>query len=285
MGKEKKRTTLGRSYLQEGPRLAPKLLRRPKNDTKIWRFMSLSKFLDLLARQSLFLAKLTQLRKDDPFEGSLGANRLSYLRRVMEDEVFARRELGIPEGQPFPEGLREAYDPSRTAWLNDMSAARIYVNCWHISEVESAHLWSIYTNQGEGVAIQTTVGKLAQSIGKNNTETRLAPVRYVDHTNFEMGPSFEDAAFYKRLSFAAEKELRVAHFLPLDKCLAERGEKRVFDPPTCVYLPIDCQTMIERVYISPSLGHWFAETVEAVLIRMGLSLPVTRSSLADSRIL
>lgn len=248
--------------------------------------MSLAKFLDLISRQSLFLAQIARLRADDPYEGSLGQDRLRYLERMTIDEGFFRQELGIRPGQQIPEGLREQYHPAATARQNELAASRTYVNCWHINPVESASLWSVYTNQGEGVAVQSSVGSLVDALGARTKEITIAPVRYINHRTFKLGPSFENAAFYKRQSFKAEKELRIRYLLPLDRCISSRSEgHRVWSPPPGIQIPIDCVKLIEHIYISPALGDWFRETVEQVVQKMGLNVSVTKSSLGEPRIL
>ncbi|MEO5806995.1 hypothetical protein [Devosia sp.] len=247
--------------------------------------MSLTKFLDLLARRSLFLGQLSALRSADPYEGSLGADRLIYLRRIMSDDNFARQELHIPAGEEIPPPLRASYDPSLTAWQNERSAERMYINCWHINEVESANLWAVYTNQGEGVAIQSSVGSLSSSLREFTGDFTIAPVRYINHNTFKMGPSFENAAFYKRLSFKSEKELRLRVLLPIEKCTEQIDGKSVWTPPRGMYMQADCEILIERVYVSPTLGDWFAETVQKVIESMGLNSPVIKSSINESRIL
>lgn len=280
----KKTVASHRFYYQEGIRRAPPLLRLPKADTKIWRFMPVSKFLDVIARKSIFLTQLSKFQSSDPHEGSLAFGRLSYLQRIMNDDSFARQELHIDEGQPIPTEIRAAYDPRLTAWQNQISAERIYVNCWHISAVESAHLWSTYAAFGEGVAIQTSVGALSRSL-INKAHITIAPVRYIDYQNFEIGPSLEDASFYKRLSFKAERELRIRYLLPFEQCAKVIDGKTFWKPPVGIYLPIDCATLIENVYISPTLSAWFGDTITRLLAQLGIEKNVVRSSILDPRIL
>lgn len=272
-------------YYQEGIRQAPNLPRLPRRDTMIWRYMSLSKFLDLISRRSLFLGQLAVLQKLDPFEGSLGASRLAYLQRIMQDDAFARQELHIPADQPISADLRRSFDPETTAWQNQRAAERAYISCWHINPVESANLWTVYAAQGEGVAIQTSVGSLVDSLDANAEQLTIAPVRYIDHHTYEMGPSPEDAAFYKRTSFKAERELRIRYLLPWDACLEKVGENTYWHPPAGIYMNVDCNRLIEQVHISPMLGDWFKDTVQALLSRLGLAKKVVKSSINDPRIL
>jgi len=100
-----------------------------------------------------------------------------------------------------------------------------------------------------------------------------------------MGPSSEDTAFYKRMSFKAEKELRIRYLLPWDKCIQKVGETRYWKPPVGIYLDVDCVSLIERVYISPTLGDWFQQTVTSLMSTLGLAKDVVKSSINDPRIL
>ncbi|MGN6157879.1 MAG: hypothetical protein ACTHNL_07275 [Devosia sp.] len=247
--------------------------------------MSLSKFLDLVTRKALFLCQLSILQKTDPFEGSLGKNRLAYLEKIIADDDFARKELHISEGKPIPEDLRASYAPDVSAWQNQRSAERTYINCWHLSTVESANLWSVYAAQGEGVAIRSTIAALTAALGEARDDLTIAPVRYVDHHTFKLGPSPEDAVFYKRLSFKSERELRLRYLCPWDRCIQQRGDQKIWAPPSGIYVPVDCDKLIQKVYISPMLGSWFRESVEAMLQRLGLEKRVAQSSINDPKIL
>src|SRR5579885_861214 len=95
----------------------------PPDDTMIWRYMSMSKFLSLLISRSLYLTQCDRL--EDPFEGTLPRN-------------------------STPDERRDA------AKMRHM----MYVNCWYMNEHESAAMWKLYSAAGDGIAVQSTIGRL-----------------------------------------------------------------------------------------------------------------------------
>lgn len=109
----------------------------PPDDTVIWRFMSLAKFLSLLTKSSIHFCQARMLRRDDPFEGTLSLPNLIFYRLIMTNEAFARQVFQIAPHEPLPPNYREVFSPGRQRQLGDIFASTTYVNCWHISEYES----------------------------------------------------------------------------------------------------------------------------------------------------
>jgi hypothetical protein len=141
-------------------------LKKPDNDTRIWRYMTLAKFVSLLAKNALFFTSIAILQNEDPFEGRLTKANLSYRERLFESDEYK----GI-EGQ-FS--------------LSDEIAKKMLlytlVNCWHINEVESAAMWKLYLLGSEDIAIRSTFQRLTSSFvinessppdNKNNSLMRI----------------------------------------------------------------------------------------------------------------
>jgi hypothetical protein len=74
----------------------------PPDDTVIWRFMSLAKFLSLLTKSSIYFCQVRKLRNDDPYEGSLSRPNLVFYQQVMANETFARQVMQIEPNEPLP---------------------------------------------------------------------------------------------------------------------------------------------------------------------------------------
>src|SRR4029078_2416019 len=104
---------------------------------KIWRYLDLPKLLYILDRGCLYLSRADQL--GDPFEGSITPGSIATFRGSLDDEYVERM-------RSYTNRLRE--------WS--------YVSCWHLSDVESAALWRIYSHSPGGIAIQTRVNKLLE---------------------------------------------------------------------------------------------------------------------------
>jgi hypothetical protein len=50
----------------------------PNEDSKLWRYMNLPKFLSLLQTKSLFLCNLELMARSDLFEGTLPSSRFKH---------------------------------------------------------------------------------------------------------------------------------------------------------------------------------------------------------------
>ena len=126
----------------------------PPPGTQIWRFMSLTKFLSLVTSSSLYFSRALELRAMDPFEGTLALpNRQHYEILSSGDDDAIREYLKISPGRPLPARNRILFDVGQKVRMSPIYAATVYVNCWHISDEESAFLWRNYSNLEDGVAI------------------------------------------------------------------------------------------------------------------------------------
>ena len=87
----------------------------------------------------------------------------------------------------------------------------IVISSWHINEYESFAMWQIFTQKSEGLAIQSTVGKLQKALETDLTfEQYIGEVNYIDYKK-EYIP-FENSFFpflFKRKSFQYEREIRI----------------------------------------------------------------------------
>ena len=87
----------------------------------------------------------------------------------------------------------------------------VVISSWHINEYESFAMWQIFTQKSEGLAIQSTVGKLQKALETDLTfEQYIGEVNYIDYKK-EYIP-FENSFFpflFKRKSFQYEREIRI----------------------------------------------------------------------------
>jgi len=168
-----------------------------------------------------------------------------------------------------------------------------YVNCWNLSEVESAALWGLYVPPSGGVAIKSSFAKLtgafvaepADEEGSMANRVFIGSVSYVDYqkTWIPEGNSFYPFV-HKRHSFVFEQELRaVIQEVPLvDDPSVEGGKVMDLSQPSPSGRPVrvDLDTLVEAIHVSPVADDWFAELVRAVCLRYNLDKPVVQSSLA-----
>lgn len=191
-----------------------------ERSVKLWRYMSLTKFIDLLSGKYLYFNNIRNLMKDDPFEGAFVEH---FGKHRSEPEPTLR--LDHPEGEV--EALRELayqirYKKGREINFYHVKAALnyLYINCWHRNEDESAAMWSIYSNLNEGIAITTTLARIRSSLLDDPAlygDIYGVPVRY---QRYEEVPVYKPdlvpvVSYTKRPSFQHEREYRLvfAHML------------------------------------------------------------------------
>ena len=167
----------------------------PKNlKTKIWRYMDFTKFLSILEESALFFSNLSIL--SDPLEGFLTKPTVDKFRGMPEDlsseEVKKRLQIGELNLQFFKR--------SRTL---------LYVSSWHMSNFESVAMWEMYVKTGEGIAIQSTVGRMKKAFSNIDEPINIGKVKYVDYDKQEIPwNNLLHLAIHKRKSFEYERELR-----------------------------------------------------------------------------
>lgn len=178
-------------------------------------------------------------RFSDKFEGSVST-------------LVARRDW-LPEARAAAE---------RTRFLRE----RTGISSWHVNDHESAAMWELYLKSDEGVAIRSTYGRLARAIDPSRADVHLGLVRYIDFESDRIPDGRTSPFLHKRRSFAHERELRgiVCSDEPLDRGL---------------FVDVDLDVLVERVYVAPYAPDWFYELVQRVAERYGLHQPIARSDL------
>ncbi len=221
---------------------------RPADDTALWRYMNFTKFVSLLETSALYFSSIDQL--GDPFEGSLSPN---------TPPQVTLSETG--PSQRFQIDMRTA-------------TGLICVNCWHISEVESAAMWKLHSREHDGIAVRTNFSDLSSAFSCEQAIS-IGTVQYIDYetTLVPYGNALLPL-FHKRLSFKHEQELRAAAFkTPSDEHNSnEKG----------IYCEVDLPTLIGEVVVAPYSDGWFFELVQSLADRHGLAQKVRRSALSAS---
>ncbi len=148
----------------------------PNNNAKIWRYMDFAKFVSLMDKKSLYFARADKL--GDPFEGSY--TKFNYERRradITEDE----------EKQ-----LSDIFNKIRYY---------TFINCWHLNEHESTAMWKLYSEINKGIAIQSTITKLKNSLN-TDSDFFIKKVNYIDYDKEPIPEKSIISPFiYKRISY------------------------------------------------------------------------------------
>lgn len=230
-----------------------------QQDTKIWKYMDLGKFLSLLTTQSLYFACPTQFT--DPYEGWLPKSHVaaqSTMIRNVLDQYLAQRSQFISRGVPprlFDDQIKDLARKLQSA--SKEVVTKFGVSCWHEAEHESDAMWRIYAASGRGIAIESTVGRFGSAI--RHPDLLIDRVRYMD---FERDPIEKGHRHYqlfiKRQSFSYEREVRATILLQ--------------EPGQGVSVTCDLEALISAVHISPLEERFVADAICAVCTGTPISL-------------
>ena len=231
----------------------------PSDETIIWRFMDLAKFVSLLKDRALFMTRADKL--EDQFEGAVCAE--EDAKRY--DEALADYYSEVMGGKPVPEKLiAEEHNANQLLRMNS------YLNCWYEGENESMAMWRLYASgrEAKGVAIRTTVGQLKKAIGRF---VEIGRIEYIDYS--VTWPNINEALWRKRVSFEYEHEIRI-------RVTPEKGLS--YTPESHMMLPVELSELIGAVYVSPMAEPWLKDVVVDVLDKYGVKKDVYHSRL-DSK--
>ena len=128
-------------------------------------------------------------------------------------------------------------------------------------------MWKVYDRRKQGVAIQSTVGKLRSSLAATDKKVYMGKIRYYrEPDNSPPNTNIYVWRFMrKRMAFQHEKELRA---VVIDQ--AQRGQAGV-------KIPINVDDLIGRVVISPYAEPWVALFVKALASRLVYKFEVVSS--------
>jgi len=252
------------------------------DETVIWRYMDLSKLLDILVNEYIIFPRL------DSFEDVYEGNPLKF-KEAMLYAFDKTGELNLKEKVAF----------SVDTWFR-LTRVRTYISCWHMNDFESAGMWKLYCKSNESLVIKTTLGRLKKSLVHPNTSDIdslvFGKVDYshnVDQLKAEyfqkaskkesIDLSFFDTSFSKRPSFQHEHELRVIAFKH-DKIInSDDKDLSVAElSKTTPYVqPINCDVnkLIDSIVIAPDAPHWFVELVKSLVQKLGYEFTVSQSEL------
>jgi hypothetical protein len=151
-------------------------------------------------------------------------------------------------------------------------------------------MWQLYGRAGAEIAVQTTYARLAACLSAaSKTDEEhiiIGPVSYANYSELRVPPYTFAPLLYKRQSFAHEREYRAILWdvaawtqeslrqLEQAKVHSTRAEEifRLGQIPKTPgrAIEIDLETLIERVYVSPSSPGWFRTLVIDLCSQYGL---------------
>lgn len=223
----------------------------PVNDNlSIWRYLDFYKFKSLLETSSLFFCRADKF--SDPFEGSLPArvaeNRINFFKHVDSihgnefDETSARLNI---------EGLGDRHMKTKQATV---------INCWHINDTESDAMWRLYLKDNEGVAIQSNISRIKETISCVTESIGMSKVRYLNYENDIWYHEIDypittyntlTPLVHKRIEFSQENEFRLLMNVDAvnddeDFWLLQENQKGKF-------VKVNLNVLTESIYLPPTI--------------------------------
>jgi hypothetical protein len=239
---------------------------RPKDPTvKVWRYMDRAKYESMLQTGSLYFQRADKFR--DSLEGQF-----TKMNPGIEDQWIAHQIANYGFGaKPGSEDMLRAQYRRMLAVPHE-DRQETYVNCWHMSELESPAMWKEYTSDNEAVCIRTTFQILQELLPD---QCFLGGVRYIDYNNDFIDPSNSvNPIGHKHVSYKHEREIRAviwgkqnaAQFIPV----GEFGKS----------VPIKLDQLVEAIYVSTNASADCERKIGALAHSVGITAPVIRSNIA-----
>ena len=217
--------------------------------TVIWKYLDLSKFVDLLLYKKLFMSRSDKF--EDQFEGTFSEPTFEEIRKLSVNNP----------------GFLDYYKTHRE---------KVVVSSWHVNEYESYAMWQIFTQKNEGLAIQSTLGRLEKALApESQFEQFIGEVNYIDYKK-EYIP-FDNTFFpflFKRKSFQYEREIRIISDLSGHNMTIGNGVK----------IDVELHHLIEKIYIHPKSENWYKNLVIELVKRLGFDFSIEKSDM-ESEIL
>lgn len=238
----------------------------PDSTTKIWRYFDVTKFVSLLERRALFFSRGDQFR--DPFEGSWTKPDIK-LREQKKVTDLRTVNPGITD-----EEVAKALKQDSLFYKNIKRNS--FINSWHFNETESAAMWKLFLKSDEGIAIQSTTERFKTCFNAYPDPVYIGKVNYINYDTDTFYYPFDTpfiTLMHKRYAFEYEREYR-AIIPQLSDHSSEEEETSLGK-----YVPVDIDTMIERIYVSPGTPAWYSELIINLVGKYGLEKKVVPSSL------
>ncbi len=243
---------------------APKIeLDSEELETTLWRYMNFPKFVSMLDRQGLWLARSDTFR--DLHEGRFPDDMKRHKDQVYK-ELEQKKEVSkkIRGTADFQEHLRK----------------NMFLSCWHKNTEENMVMWELYgRDRNATVAIQTTAKIIQESIKKEcPSPSAMTPfhgliiknVAYQEADEPLKVMRYEDCFFRKRRHFQFEKEVRI---------LLNTYDKHSpsLDTPVGHLLKADINQLVTKILVHPDCDDWFLDVVTSVVKKYGVKVKVVVS--------
>jgi hypothetical protein len=250
---------------------------------EVLRYMPLARFLSLLELEAMWFSRLGALQ--DEYEGTNPKGSRALLMRIGKESPDFKNAK-IPWGGSYDE-LLAMTDNGRSG---DVGRKTLLVNCWFIGKAETERMSRDYGDRGKGIAIRSTVKRLATSFQITEpVSSFVGKANYVDFETYDLGPRGEDQALVAFLkdqnTFAHENEVRIVtmnFFYPWTLLPDGSQPLRAEFEPEIKGLHIKCslQVLIQSIIVGPKTDWNFHMLMKRHVARFGLTINVEHSKLS-----
>ena len=254
--------------IDDGERLQIPGVEEPGRNTTLWRYMSLSKLLQMLQSRTIWFSRVDQLIQADPYEGSLPFGLIADEtgRPLERDAEIERKHQMAPGSMARSRQLfRETFKSQRS---------KTFVSCWHSGSSDNDAMWRLYGAEKDGsVCVKSTMAALAPQIPKWVSFGRVKYVSYDER--------WPDAAnsyvpfFRKRTCFEHEREVRMLFNSSLDDIPANLPRENKGHA-----VPFDPELAFSTIFISPTAPPWFEDVVQSSIQQFRMKIDVEPAPMA-----
>lgn len=233
---------------------------------KLWRYMSYSKFQNLIETSSLYFCRL------DKFEDQLECT-----------QPEGSLNFAIATQNPWQMYERQYMD----AMLH-MLRNLTFVNCWHINDNENSFMWENYAmcHGNEGVAIQTdinTVKEVVEKVERKISDMRISYVDFKTHyVEYFIQNPFEFITL-KDIKYLPENELRLVtvenEYPDIDEDDICPVNPKQYSTHSGELIAVDLNRLIKRIYLSPNSTERVAQLIKTLIHSKGLNIEIVKSSI------
>lgn len=256
-------------------------------DTYLWRYMSLPKFIDLITTQEIYFATNSQLITGDPYEGTLPFFTDFLFNFDNERETFINNLAEDSKGlQPFLENIQSK---GLSLKINNIRN-NTFINCWHINDDENHLMWQSYAPESGAVAIVTDICSLIEAI-ETDIEIEAVPITYnskdfnqtVTDKNLDDEQELKNlvklSSLYKKEFFKGENELRLIYQFGNTNRIKVRLDKLIKH----IYLSpksteVERQIIINSLNLLKTSGKFSVENVEKIVSNSFISHTYKKSA-------
>lgn len=233
-----------------------------EGNKKIYKYLSLDKFLYLLEKKSLFLMQAAKYW-EDPYEGITVDSKIqgyiNYVKNVdkvkLNNEVLGK-DIDIING--LPQNIQDWAE--RSIVFQRHQKKLVHGTSWTLNP-ESDAMWRIYSPYKHGIQIQTTVDKLKLTLKEVNSPKSWIETYYtVGKVSYDLPTkthiNLEEDFLFKGRAFEHEQEVR-GLVQPIHPHVSY---SRIPEAVDFINAKI-VGNFVEKVIVDPRAEDWFVDAV------------------------